>query len=154
MIPVADYARSIRYIQRLGGALPPGLEIRSPAFCAGECNWIGSDDPSSKWASDALNTFLPWMKPASVPHDCWWSRYLFNDGTRAHFLRSNDEFRDNLDLIAEDSFRAVYPSILRRKFRDARHWEADKARRVLMSDMCWEIWQRNAEIEPGPEVMA
>lgn len=80
-----------------------------PAIGVRECNWIGSDDPSSKWASGPLNLFLPWMKPASVPHDGWWSGKLYNDGSRAHFVQSNDEFIGNLELLARDSFGWNFP---------------------------------------------
>lgn len=135
----------------LGGKLPPGLFSVDPEVGAMECNWIGSNDPSAKWASGFLNTFLPWMKPASVPHDCWWSGKLYNDGSRISFVRSNDEFMQNLDLFAGDSFGWAFPAILRRKLRDARRWEADGAHKVLMSNPCWDIWQKNAEAGIGPE---
>lgn len=154
MIPVPDYQRSLRVIRTLGGKVPPGLYALDPYAGATECNWIGSNDPSAKWASIPLNIIVPWMKPASVPHDCWWSGKLYNDGTRAHFVQSNDEFRDNLDLIADDSFDWAWPKFVRRKLRDARHAQADAAHLVLMSDMCWEIWQKNAEYDLGPEVVA
>lgn len=152
MIPVRQYKASMAKIRKLNGFVPLGAYGLDPKTGAVLCNWIGSDDPSAKWASVPLNILLPWMKPASVPHDLWWSGLLYNDGTRKHFVQSNDEFRGNLDLFAEDSFSWAWPKILRTKLRDARHWEADGAHKVLMSDMCWDIWQKNAEIEPGPEV--
>jgi len=152
VIPVRQYKASMAKIRKLGGFVPLGAYSLDPKTGAALCNWIGSDDPSAKWASVPLNILLPWMKPASVPHDLWWSGALYNDGTRKHFVQSNDEFRGNLDLLAEDSFGWAWPKILRTKLRDARHWEADGAHNVLMSDMCWDIWQKNAEIEPGPEV--
>ena len=152
VIPVPDYQRSLRVIRTLGGKVPTGLYALDPVVGARECNWIGSD--SAKWASGPLNLFVPWMKPASVPHDCYWSGNLYNDGSRVTFVRSNDEFRDNLDLLANDSFDWAWPRFVRRKLRDARHAEADAAHLVLMSDMCWDIFQKNADFTIGPEVMA
>jgi hypothetical protein len=139
-------------IRKLNGFVPLGAYDLDPKTGAAMCNWIGSDDPSAKWASIPLNILLPWMKPASVPHDLWWSGALYNDGSRHLFSLSNYEFRENLELFADDSFGWAWPKLLRTKLRDARRWEADKAYKVLMSDMCWEIWLKNAEIEPGPEV--
>ena len=151
MIPVKEYKASLKQISRLHGFVPPGTYGLDPVAGASRCNWIGSNDPSAKWASVPLNLFLPWMKPASVPHDLYWSD-LHNDGSHRLFSLSNYEFRENLELFAGDSFGWTWPKILRTKLRDARRWEADKAHGVLMSDMCWDIWQKNAEIEPGPEV--
>ena len=151
MIPVKDYKASLKRIYKLHGFVPPGTSDLDPVAGASRCNWIGSDDPSSKWASMPLNILLPWMKPSSVPHDLYWSD-LHNDGSRHLFSLSNYEFRENLELFADDSFGWAGPKLLRTKLRDARRWEADKAYKILMSDMCWEIWLKNAEIEPGPEV--
>jgi len=130
-------------LRRLGAPCPPGFWDRDPREIAALCNWIGSDDPSAKWASLPLNTVLPWMKPASVPHDGWWSPW-YNDGSRKLFKQSNDEFRDTLDLLAKDSFGWVWPGFLRRKLRDARQVEADVAHFVLMSGPCFRIWEANA----------
>lgn len=149
MIPESDYLRVSRQIQRLGGPVPPGFYDIPAHEGSALCNWIGSDDPSAKWASAPLNLLLPWMKPASVPHDIWWSP-LYNDGSRELFERSNREFRQILDLLADESFGWVWPRSLRAKLRDARHWEARQAYRVLMDQ--FPIWQRNAAPEPGPEV--
>ena len=150
MIPVSDYLRVSQLLQRLGASVPPGFYDIPPQDGAAQCNWIGSDDPSAKWASVPLNLLLPWMKPASVPHDLWWSP-LYNDGSRELFERSNREFRENLDLLADDSFGWVWPRVLRSKLQDARHWEARRAYYVLMDQFA--IWQRNAAPEPGPERM-
>lgn len=152
MIPERDYIRTCQTLQRIGAPIPPGFYDIPPSVGAPLCNWIGSDDPSAKWASGPLNTFLPWMKPPSVPHDITWSP-IYNNGSRSRFVDSNDRFRDTLHLLADQSFDWVSPGLLRRKLRDARHWEADKAHKALMLDMCWRIWLKNAEIEPGPEAM-
>ena len=64
-------------------------------------------------------------------------------------IRSNDEFRQVLDLKADASFGWAWPKVLRQRLRDARRWEADRAHGILMSDPCWEIWQKNAAVEPG-----
>ena len=152
MIPVAEYIKVQRKLQRLQAPVPRGFYLLDPVLGAAECNWIGSDDPSTKWASLPLNIMLPWMRPPSVPHDVAWSP-LYNVGSRADFVQSNVDFRDTLDLLAVDTTSWIYPGILRRKLRDARRWEADVAYKALSSDMCWDVYQRHADPDPGPERM-
>ena len=57
------------------------------------------------------------------------------------------------DRKANRSFPWAWPRQLRNTLRDARHWQADRAHDILMSDPCWDIWRKNAESDPGPEKM-
>ena len=81
MIHERDYIRTCQTLQRIGAPVPPGFYDILPSVGAPLCNWIGSDDPSAKWASAPLNTFLSWMKPGSVPHDITWSP-IYNNGSQ------------------------------------------------------------------------
>ena len=66
----------------------------------------------------------PWMKPASVPHDLWWSGALYNDGTRSTSSSPTTGSREPGPIrrrllwlgMAEDP---------QNQAADARHWEAD-----------------------------
>lgn len=150
IVTTARAAKGIKHLQKLGAPVPPGFYDMTAARIASYCNGIGSDDPSTKWLVAPTSFIFAWMFDASIPHDIWWSE-LYNDGSRKRFETSNEGFRETLDLIAEESLPWVWPSALRRDLRNGRHWQADKAYQILMSDKCWEIWQKNAEIEPGPE---
>lgn len=144
--------KSLTRLLRIGAPLPPGLEKFSYAKIASYCNGIGSDDPATKWLVAPTTFVFNWMFDASVPHDMWWSPE-YNDGTRKRFELSNQYWHETLDFMAEDSLGWVWPKPLRQDLRNGRKWEADKSYKILMSDKCWEIWQKNAEIEPGPECM-
>ena len=140
----------VRELVQLDAPVPPGMYELGVGTLVANCNGVGSDDPSTKWLVAPTTFVFSWMTVASVPHDMWWSHH-YNDGTRQNFIRSNDEFRQVLDLKADASFGWAWPKVLRQRLRDARRWEADRAHGILMSDPCWEIWQKNAAVEPGPE---
>lgn len=142
----------LRRLKRLRCPVPPGFWNLSVEDIASRCNGVGSDDPATKWLVGPTTFVFRWMLIASIPHDLWWSD-LYNDGGREKFSQSNDEFRQTLHIVAQDSFGWMWPGAARETFRAARRWQADRARWILMQDGCFDIWCKNANLEPGPEVM-
>ena len=151
-LPISEIMRGLGHLKRLNAPVPPGFWALSPATIAERCNGIGSDDPSTKWLVQPTTFVFRWMLDASIAHDLWWSD-LYNDGSRKRFDLSNDGFRETLHLFANESFGAMWPHALRETFRASRRWQADRARWILGSPPCFEIWQKNKAFEPGPEVM-
>lgn len=136
----------------LNAPVPPGFFRIALDTLIDQCNGIGSDDPSVKWLVAPTTFVFSWMEVAAVPHDIWWGP-LYNDGSRERFEQSNDGFRDTLLTKASRSFGWVPLRFLREKLRDGRRAEAMAAHAILSSDGCFDIWKRNAEVEPGPERM-
>ena len=153
MYQTPEIAAFLRELRSLSAPVPPGFYDLRISTIQEHCNGIGSDDPSTKWLVAPTTFVFAWMEVAAVPHDLWWSP-IYNDGTRKHFVQSNDEFRETLDRKADRSFSWAWPLQLRNTLRDARHWQADRAHDILMSDKCWEIWQKNANTDEDPEVPA
>lgn len=98
------------------------------------------------WLTDKLNKLVPWMKPASLPHDFRWSHHM-NRGSRDDFEKSNQEFYYNLLQLAKfycaDDDALLY-------LRRAEAWMAYE---LVSCGAAWNWYKQNANIEPGPERM-
>lgn len=151
-----NQSRMIGFLQELrslGVALPDWFWSIPMSDRLADCNGIGSDDPSVKWLVAPTTFVFSWMEVAATFHDEGWAHW-FNDGSRERFELTNDLFREILFAKADRSFRWVWPGFLRERLRAGRRDEARAAHAILMSNGCFDIWRKNASVEPGPEVMA
>ena len=140
-------------LRSLGVPLPDWFWAIPMSDRIADCNGIGSDDPSVKWLVEPTTFVFSWMEVAAVPHDEFWSRW-YNDGSRARFKESNSMFLHILLAKADRSFRWCFFGPLRESLRAGRREEAHAAHAILSSDGCFDIWKKNAVVEPGPEAMA
>ena len=106
----------------------------------------GLGPSSCPWLTDRLNNAVPWMKPASLPHDFRWSHHM-NRGSRDDFEKSNQEFYYNLLQLAKATC-GHDETLLYLKRAEA--WVAYE---LVSCGPAWQWYRDNAEIEPGPERM-
>jgi len=106
----------------------------------------GIGPASMPWLVTGLNAILPWMKPASLPHDYRWSHHM-NRGCRDDWEKSNIEFHFNCCQLAKRSCGNNHELLYLRR---AEAWIGFQ---ILTTEAAFQWYLKNAEIEPGPERM-
>lgn len=137
----------IQTLIRLKCHYPQQMTTEPFAVLAAIANGVGP--ASQPWLTYRLNEAVPWMKPASLPHDYRWSKRM-NRGNRDDFEKSNQEFHYNLLRIAKDicgnDDTALY-------LKRAEAWVAME---LVSCGPAWNWYKENAntDFEPGPERLA